>query len=181
MRWRNAADRFGWVSIGLHWVTAVLVLGLLSVGYYMVGLDYYDPNYHRLPNLHKSTGMVLASVLLVRVGWHLWGGLPRSLPSLAAWERQLSWVTHKLLYVFLIGSILSGYLMSTAKGADVDVFGLFSVPALPALLDQQEDVAGWWHEIFVYGTAGLVALHVAGALKHHFIDRDSTLKRMLRP
>jgi cytochrome b561 len=77
--------------------------------------------------------------------------------------------------------MLSGYLISTADGRAIDVFNLFSVPALVSGFDNQEDIAGLVHQIIAYSLIALVVLHALAALKHHFIDRDRTLKRMLNP
>jgi len=86
-----------------------------------------------------------------------------------------------LLYLLLLAIVLSGYLISTAKGQGISVFGWFELPALITDLPQQADIAGKAHYWLAMILLGCIALHALGALKHHFIDRDSTLRRMLRP
>ena len=88
---------------------------------------------------------------------------------------------HLLLYLLLFAIVISGYLISTADGRAIDVFGLFQVPAYPLGLEGQEDIAGAVHWYLALTLMGLTGLHAAGAVKHHFIDKDETLKRMLRP
>ena len=87
-------------------------------------------------------------------------------------------MTHLLLYLLLLAIMVSGYLISTADNRSIEVFGWFSVPATITDLPKQEDIAGWVHLILASTLIGLVSLHAAAALKHHFIDRDRTLKRI---
>lgn len=178
---RNSDHSFGWVSIALHWLTALAVLGLFPLGLYMTTLSYYDPLYHRLPFIHRSVGVLLFIAIIARLLWRLASPPPRPLPSHAAWERRLARATHALMYALLIAVTVSGYLMSTADGHPVSVFGWFDVPATITSIPGQEDVAGDVHLVLAIALMALVALHVAGALKHHFIDRDVTLWRILRP
>lgn len=178
---RNNDHSFGWVSITLHWLTALAVLGLFPLGLYMTTLTYYDPLYHQLPFIHRSVGVLLFIAIIARLAWRLGNPPPRPLPSHAAWERRLARVTHALMYALLIAVMVSGYLMSTADGHAVSVFGWFDVPATITSIPGQEDVAGDVHLLLAIALMVLVALHVAGALKHHFIDRDVTLWRIVRP
>jgi cytochrome b561 len=94
-------------------------------------------------------------------------------------ERLLASSAHALLYVLLFAVMLAGYLISTADGRAIDVFGLFSVPATLTAIENQEDIAGEIHLVLAIVLVSLAAVHALAALKHHFIDRDRTLKRML--
>lgn len=174
--WRNAQNNYGWISIGLHWLVALCVVGLFGLGLWMVELTYYDPWYQRAPDLHRSAGVLLFFVMLARLAWHLGNPLPRL--SGARWERHAARLVHALLYLLLYALMVSGYLISTADGRAIEVFGLFSIPAT-LTGKNQEDIAGLVHEVLAYGVIGLAGLHALAALKHHFIDRDNTLKRML--
>ena len=175
--WRNTPDNYGWTSIALHWLVAVAVFGLFGLGLWMTGLDYYDAWYQRGPALHKSAGVLLFGIMLARLAWRL--GNPQPRLSGAPWEQHAAHLAHGLLYILLYALMVSGYLISTADGRDIDVFGLFSVPATVSGKNQ-EDVAGLVHEILAWGVIGLTAVHAAAALKHHFINHDTTLTRMLR-
>lgn len=174
----NRSDRYGWISVGFHWGVALVVFGLFGVGLYMVGLGYYDPLYNRLPHWHRSVGILLAIVVVLRLIWRWLSPPPPPLPTHTRWEQRLAKMAHGLLYVLLFALIVSGYLMSTADGRGFSVFGWFEMPALVGRRPGLEDTAGDAHEWIAWSLMALVALHVAGALKHHFIDRDATLRRM---
>jgi cytochrome b561 len=175
--WRNTEHQYGWISIALHWLVAVTVLGQFALGLWMDGLEYYDAWYRRAPAIHKGIGVLLLLVVLPRLVWRNLNPRPRALGSPI--EQKAAGVVHRLLYGLLLLIMLSGYLISTADGRPIDVFGLFNVPATLHGLDRQEDIAGVVHEVLAFTLVGLVVLHALAALKHHFIDRDATLKRML--
>jgi cytochrome b561 len=174
--WRNTLNHYGWISIGLHWLVTVAVIALFALGLWMVELTYYDAWYQRAPDLHKSTGVLLFFVMLARLAWRLGNAQPRL--SGAPWEQRAAHLVHGLLYLLLYALMVSGYLISTADGRAIDVFGLFGIPAT-LTGKQQEDIAGVVHEVLAYAVIALATLHALAALKHHFIDRDNTLKRML--
>lgn len=179
--WRNTESGYGIVSIVLHWLVAAAVVGLFVLGLWMVELGYYDPWYRRGPELHKSIGVLLFAVVVLRLLWRWFNPRPRPMPGHAPWERRLAGLAHVLLYLLLFAVMIAGYLISTADGRPVEVFGWFSVPATLQGLEGQEDLAGDVHLALAVGLIVLAGLHAAAALKHHFIDRDQTLRRMLRP
>lgn len=176
---RNTPTGYGLIAIALHWLVALAVIGLFTLGLWMTELDYYDAWYKRGPELHKGIGILLFLVLVLRLVWRRLDPMPQPEPTHAPWERRLARFTHTALYVLLFAVTMAGYLISTADGRPIDVFGVFSVPALISGLDNQEDIAGEIHELLAFGLVGLAALHAAAALKHHFVDRDRTLRRML--
>lgn len=175
---RNTPERFGIVTISLHWLMALAIIGLFALGLYMSDLSYADRFYHQAPWVHKSIGVLVFFALIVRGLWHRLSPTPQLLPA-PRWEQLAAKSTHGLLYSLILATTVSGYLMSTAKGHGVSVFDWFELPALPAFLASQEDIAGELHEIIAYLFMALVFLHAAAALKHHFWDKDATLKRML--
>ena len=179
MLWRNTESRFGWVAIGLHWLTAITVFGLFGLGLWMVELSYYDDWYRQAPALHKSVGILLFAGLVLRLIWRSLNPAPAPLGK--AWERRSAAVVHRLMLALLLLLMVAGYLISTADGRPIAVFGAFEVPATLHGIDGQEDWAGWFHRWLAYGLMALVALHAGAAIKHQFIDRDGTLRRMLRP
>lgn len=178
--WRNSEDSYGYIHITLHWVMALAVPAMFLLGLYMVGLGYYDAWYHRAPAIHKSVGLLLSGVFLMRVGWRLANPVPRPLTS-RLWIARAAGAVHGLLYLGLAGLFASGYLIASADGRAIPVFDWFSVPALELPVDKQEDLAGDIHQAIAWGVIILVGLHAAAALKHHVLDRKATLKRMLRP
>lgn len=179
MRIRNTPDRYGWAGIAFHWLVALGVLVLFGIGLYMADLTYYDPLYKMLPDWHRSIGLTLALVVALRLLWRPWMPVPRSHPGHSTLERRAAKVTHGLLYLYLVVTIASGYLISTAKGQGIDVFGLFNVPSITGEVRNMADWSGLVHYWGAWSLVGLAGLHAAGALKHHFIDRDDTLLRML--
>lgn len=179
MMWKNTRTGYGLINIMLHWLIAVWVVGLFALGLYMVGLGYYDPWYHRGPALHKSLGLLLFAALVLRLLWRFINPVPYSLAK-RRWERSAASIGHGLLYLVLFLVILSGYLIAAADGRAIAVFDWFSVPAL-RFLERQADLAGDFHEVLAWCLIGLAVVHSLAALKHHFIDRDPTLVRMLWP
>lgn len=176
---RNTSTEYGLITIALHWLVAVATIGLFILGLWMTELDYYDAWYNRGPELHKGIGILLLIAVVLRLAWRWLDPIPGPEPTHAPWERRLARITHAALYLLLIAMMIAGYLISTADGRPIDVFGLFSAPALISGLDNQEDIAGEIHELLAYALIGLAALHALAALKHHIIDRDRTLGRML--
>lgn len=179
MTLRNTSSTYGVVHIVLHWLTVATVMGLFASGLWMVELGYYDPWYNRAPALHKAFGIVLVAVMVIRLVWRWSNGVPEPEPGVSRWESRAAHGIHAVLYLAVFAAIISGYLIATAKGAPVAVFDLFSVPATIHGLHRQEDVAGNVHYWISWALIGLAGLHALAAFKHHLIDRDATLLRML--
>jgi len=177
--WRNTELSYGLLTILAHWLVTVAVIGLFALGLWMTGLDYYDPWYKQAPDIHRSIGVLLFLVLALRLLWRFVNPPPRPLPTQSAVERRLAGINHFLLYALMFAVIATGYLVSTADGRPVDVFGLFSVPATLSGLENQEDIAGDIHLALAIALISLAGLHALAAIKHHFVDRDATLLRML--
>jgi len=178
MQLRNTTSSFGLPAVLIHWITALTVLFMFGLGVWMRTLDYYSPWYRAAPELHKSIGLLLVVLTLARVGWMLANPHPAPPPQSPKWERAGARLVHVLLYLLLFSVMVCGYLISTADGRPIPLFGLVDVPALPWAFENQEEVAGKLHRWLAYSLIGLVGAHALAALKHHFIDRDDTLRRM---
>ena len=176
----NTKSSYGLIAILLHWLSAFTVIGLFAVGFWMVDLTYYSEWYKTAPYLHKSIGLLLLFATFFRILWRLFTAKPESLTTHKSWEVKSSHVAHFVLYLLLVLIMLSGYLISTADDRGIWVFDWFEIPSLGAIIDDQAEVAGVIHQYAAYSLIGLVVLHAAGALKHHFIDKDSTLVRILK-
>jgi cytochrome b561 len=179
MQLRNSSSRYGLVGMTLHWSMAVVVFGLFALGLWMVGLDYYDAWRKAAPDLHKSIGLTLFAVMLFRVIWRWISPPPTALATHGKWTRLGARLGHLFLYVVLFATMFAGYLISTADGVGISVFGLFEVPSLIDSIPDQADVAGAIHLYLAWTLVVFSVLHGLAALKHHFIDRDATLTRML--
>ena len=176
---RNTETRWGWPSMSLHWLIAALILVMLMVGFVMVQLPK-TPKYFWIYDLHKSIGLTVLVLMLVRLGWRLYAGAPRPEPGTAAWQRVAAQLTHLGLYVLVLGMPIAGWLYDSASGLRaLKYFGLFTVPKLIAPNPEIKDLA---HTFHVYGALLLtlvIFMHVGGALMHHLFLRDRTLTRML--
>ncbi len=177
MRLRNTADAYGWPAIALHWLMAAAIFALFALGLWMRSLGYYHPWYHRAPELHQSVGMTVMALLVMRLVWRTVNVQPMILG--APWERLGAGIVHRLHYLLMLMLTVSGYLIPTAEGRGFDVFAHLHVPALTTLSPHQADVNGAVHLYAAWAIMILALLHSLAALKHHFIDRDATLLRML--
>ena len=176
---RNSKNSYGWAARSLHWLLAVLLTGLFALGWWMLTLDYYDPWYHQGPFWHESFGIVAFLLILGRILWRRADPPPPLESTLAIWEKFVAHWTHMALYALMFIIPFSGYFIGTAKGEAIDVFGWFKIPAIITKVEHMEDIAGAIHAYLAYALAGLVVMHALAALKHHFIDRNSTLIRMV--
>lgn len=178
MHWKNSKNRFGIMAVALHWFVAITVFSLFGLGLWMTGLDYYDSWYKLAPWWHKSIGVLLFFVVIFRLCWRMFTPPPVALSSHKPWEVRIAHIIHTLLYLILFVIMFSGYLISTADGRSIEVFGWFSVPSSITSIPDQADTAGLVHMVVAYSLIALSLLHAVAALKHHFIDRDNTLKRI---
>ncbi|PKI16974.1 cytochrome b [Colwellia sp. 12G3] len=177
---KNTEDSYGLVAIALHWLMAISIFSLFGLGLYMVELTYYDAWYKGSLDLHKNIGMTLFVVLMLRIVWRVINITPKiSDESASKVEIKAAHYAHLALYVLMTILMLSGYLISTADGRAIDVFGLISIPALPISFANQEDITGNIHEILAWTLILLSSGHAMAALKHHFINKNNTLVRML--
>ena len=178
---KNTAHSYGWVAILFHWSSALLVFGLFALGWWMTDLDYYHGWYQTAPWIHKSLGLCLAFWIILRGAWRWISPPPQPLTTHQPYEVRLAHWTHSLRYLLLVLIFVSGYLISTADGRPIPIFNWVEIPATLTDLPNQEDLAGAVHWYLALALIALVGLHAAGAMKHHLLDRDNTLKRMLRP
>ncbi len=179
MQLRNTSRRYGIISISLHWIFAIAVYAMFGLGLWMVTLSYYDGWYHQAPELHKSIGVLLIMGLVIRVIWRHISPPPAAPKTHSKFTRISAVAAHITLYALLFALLISGYLISTAEGKPISVFGIFDVPATLADAGSQADIAGVIHLWLAWSVVILSVLHGLAALKHHFIDKDDTLKRML--
>jgi cytochrome b561 len=176
---RNTSESFGLLSKCLHWATAILIIGLIGLGYFMVGLTYYDPWYHDALQTHKALGMVVFVLGVLTLGWRWVSPSPPLQARLKPWERVAATAMHHTLFLLVLLIPVTGFLVSTSEGSAVEFFDYFQVPALLVVGEGLRDLAIKVHFYCSYGTAALVFMHAAAAIKHQVLDRDGTLARML--
>ena len=175
----DKAARYTRGAIILHWLIALLIIGNFIGAW--IAEDLPRDERMVIMGYHKATGIVILLLTLVRIGWRLANRPPALVDTLKTWEAALARVTHLLFYVLMLAVPLAGLGLHSAfaKGAPVSLFGLLDFPALPVGSDKP--TIGLFHELHeVTATAMLVllGLHVAAALKHQFLDRDGTMRRM---
>ena len=177
---RNSHLNYGLIAIVLHWVMALFVLALIASGLYMVDLDYYSEWYNLAPWWHKSIGIVVFILLLLRLIWRLNNIVPKPLTTYSAWELKLAHGVYFLFYILLLILCVSGYFISTSKGVGIDFFSWFKIPAVTKLNAFSADIVATAHEVSSYFLILIFILHFSAAIKHHFYDKDITLIRMLK-
>ncbi|MAE51763.1 MAG: hypothetical protein CMH27_08125 [Micavibrio sp.] len=161
----------------MHWIIAILILGLLCIGFLMGDMEF-GPSKMTVIMLHKSFGMTVLGLVILRMAWRFLNPPPAPLASHNVLEKILSKLVHLLLYIGMIGMPVSGWVMSSAAEYPIDFFGLFDFPMITskdeALAEQAEEM----HELFAFFIYFAIGLHFLGAAKHHLFDKDITLRRM---
>ncbi|MAB14265.1 cytochrome b [Parvibaculum sp.] len=186
MQLSNSQDRYGILSITLHWLVAILFLAMLAIGLVMTRLPLTDPLTFPLYQLHKSIGATLFLLMAVRLVLRLAVGVPDLPAGLTPFERFAARATHAGLYAILLAMPLTGWVVVSASpfGIATLLYGVVPLPHIgfiEASPDKAaiENVASWVHTVLAALGTGLLLLHVAAALWHHFMRRDEVLMRML--
>ncbi|MCU0840938.1 MAG: cytochrome b [Thiobacillaceae bacterium] len=171
-------DRYTGIAQALHWLMAVLILAALPLGWVMTEMDL-SPLKLRLYSWHKWLGVTVFMLAVLRLAWRATHPAPALPAGMPGWQRAAAGISHALLYLLMLAIPLSGWLMSSAKGFQTVWFGVLPIPDL---LGRDEALGEWLnaaHVWLTYALAALLLAHVAAALKHHFVDRDDVLTRML--
>lgn len=173
----QSVSQYNIVAKIIHWLSALTIVALFAAGYWMVDLTYYSEWYKIAPHWHKSVGLILFALTFFRLIWKFISQSPEI--EGASWEKLGAKIAHALLYILLFATFISGYMISTADGRGIEVFNWFTLPGLGSFIENQEDIAGEVHFYLTYSLIGLASLHALAALKHHFINKDDTLKKMI--
>ena len=177
----HAHARYSRTAIALHWLLALALVGLFCMGLYMTSLPF-SPQRLKLYNWHKWAGVAILALSLLRLLWRL-THRPPPLPSAVAqampgWQKTAHHGTHHLLYALFLAVPLIGWAYSSAAGFPIVFLGLWQLPDFVPVDKALAEAIKPWHQISAYTLAALTLLHVAAALKHHWIDRDGLLARM---
>ncbi len=165
-------------AISLHWLIAFAIIGSFSLGLYMVDLPL-SPQKLKIYSWHKWAGVTIFVCVALRLAWRLTHRPPELPDGVPPWQRSAAAATHLLLYLLMVAVPLSGWLMSSAKGFQTVWFGVLPLPDLLTKNAELGDLLQQLHKLLNYSMAALVFAHVGAALKHHFLDRDDVLARML--
>lgn len=175
----QTAPRYTGTAIALHWLLAALVITAFGLGLTMIEMPGITPTKLKMFNYHKWLGVTIFGLAVLRLLWRLFHPAPPPPPSMPLWQRRVASVTHWLLYALIFAIPLSGYFYSLAAGFPVVYLGLVPLPVLIEPDDQLKEVLKQTHFVLNTTLCTLVIIHVGAALKHHFINRDDVLKRML--
>jgi cytochrome b561 len=178
MTLRNTTSRWGGVSQFLHWLIVLLIIAQVVLA---TIADELPLGMKKLAMLarHKSVGITILGLVMARLLWRWMHPTPVLPNTLKPYERALAHFTHVALYLLLFAMPLSGWMMSSARGFPVSWFGFFQLPDLVPKNKPLYEALVETHELLALTLGVVVALHVAGALKHHFMLKDDVLRRML--
>lgn len=172
---KNTADSYGWLAKLLHWVIALMLVGIVYAGLTFNGMER-GPERGELAALHKSVALLLLLLMTFRLIWKFMNPRPAAPATTPAWQKSAATLTHWALYVAVYFQLTAGVLVSGQR--PIEFFGLFEIPAFLEENEEQheyfEGLHGWGWKIL----AGLVTLHVLAALYHHFKLKDNVLRRM---
>ncbi|HKJ95554.1 MAG TPA: cytochrome b [Gammaproteobacteria bacterium] len=176
MQLRDNAVSYGTVTRWLHWGTATLIVMMLALGW---GRELFSEDAERaLMSVHISLGIAILALAAARVAWRLMN--PRRPPREADLTGRLATAVQWSLLALLLLMPLTGWLLVNGAGHVPGFFGLFSLPSLVGKSESMKELSEGIHETLPWVLVGVLALHILGALKHHYFDRDATLRRMVR-
>jgi cytochrome b561 len=183
MQFQNTPQRYGAVAITFHWLMACLLIALLAMGIYMVGLPDagFDTRKIMLILYHKQIGLAALLLASLRLAWRAGQALPALTAALPDWQKVTARLVHLCFYALMFALPVSGLLMSSAAGIPVSLFGWFDLPDLIAYDEYRFKALIEIHQWLGYALIGCIAIHAGAALRHHFIFKDETLKKMWLP
>jgi len=177
MHYRNTREHWGRVSIALHWLTAILVLGLLLVGFLMESLPN-SPFKRDVYVWHKSFGLIVGGLTLLRIGWRLAQPSPALPAAMGVWQRFAAHAGHTGLYLLLLLMPLSGALYNYASNFSTPLFDFTLLERAGSVDRELRALSGAIHEYAAWAFVALLLAHAAAALSHHYRLKDSVLRRM---
>lgn len=178
MAMKNTDNSYGLITIFLHWLMFVLVVGMLTVGVIMEDMPL-GPDKLELYWWHKSFGVTILFLVALRLLWRITNITPKLPDDMNKIQRFLAHSSHFMLYVFLFAMPITGWLMSSYAGFPVPFFEFFKMPDLVSPNKENMELFVQIHEWLAYGLFALIILHLSAALYHHFVLKDNILRRML--
>jgi len=178
MSLQNTLQAYGGISKFFHWAVAALIIGMIAVGLVMADMEN-SPDKFKLIGIHKEFGIVVLCLAAMRLGWKMLNVSPLLPDGMKKTAVLGAKAIHSMLYVLMFAMPITGWLMSSAAGFKVSMFGLFLMPDLVAPDKEFGHKMAEIHEILAYILIVLISLHAAAALLHHFYYKDNILRRML--
>lgn len=175
-------SRYNGIAMTLHWLMAFFIIALLVIGKVMVDMPNTDPDKFALYQSHKSVGLTILVLTVLRILWRVMHKSPALPSDMPRWEQIAAKSTQGILYLMMVAIPLTGWAIASTSSSGIPTlwFGLFEVPMLPLGSGQDtHELAEEAHELLGNITIALLLLHVAAALKHHFWDKDDVLKSMI--
>jgi cytochrome b561 len=176
---RNSPTEYGSLAKFLHWAIVLLIIPQYFLAEAAADLPDGDPGIARLYGIHKSIGMLVLILAIVRVGWKFVGRPNPLLTDPVAWRHRAAGLSHGLLYLLIFLQPLSGWAMTSAGGRDATMFGWFTFPRLLAENHDLHETLESVHEALFYVLLVVAVVHILAAIYHHVILKDSTLRRMM--
>ena len=172
-------QRYTKTAMLLHWLIALMIVSAFFLGLTMVDIPGFTPTKLKYFSWHKWLGVTVLALAAIRLLWRSANRPPAPLVSIPSWQHKVAEGVHYLLYFLMFAAPISGYLYGSAAGVPVVYLKLVTLPALIGPDPELKAILKTVHYVLVMTMAGVVVGHALAALKHHFIDRDITLKRML--
>ncbi|MBE3031711.1 MAG: cytochrome b [Actinobacteria bacterium] len=178
---RGAPDHGAYTkpAIAMHWIVALLIFAAFGLGLYMTDIPGFTPTKLKLFSYHKWIGITVLIFAVLRVLWRLTHPAPAPVQGMPKWQHAAAEAAHIGLYLLILAVPLTGYLLSVAAGVKVVYLGLWELPMPFDKSDALKDIFGIAHEWLNWTMAAIVVVHILAALKHHVVERDGTLRRMV--
>jgi cytochrome b561 len=173
---KNTSQQWGWLSKVLHWLTALIIFLQIPLGFYAESLRL-SPLKMDMFVWHKSLGMLVFLLLVIRLLWRIKGTIPQSLSASGA-QKCISQAAHWLLYGLMAVLPISGWIISSAANIPIKLFWLIPLPAIVGPDESLKSVAAELHHLSVLVLVAVLILHIGAALRHHLLMQDNTMRRM---
>lgn len=177
---RDTSTSYGLITVVFHWLSAIGLLVVMGLGAYVVYYGYSSGNFLQHAHLHYGLGILLLFIISLRLLWRLSSRTPVSHTRNAFIRINITLIKYSL-YALAFTVIISGYLICTSEGQSINVLGIVEIPSLMLLETEKLNIAGLTHKYLAWVFFSLIVLHAVAALVHHFILKDDTLRRMLKP
>jgi cytochrome b561 len=178
MNLQNLNDEYGLISKLLHWLLAIAMIGLIAIGWYMSRLSDEDILYWRLLDFHEALGLGVLLLIFMKAAWLMISPNPKQLPGLTPWERHAARIVHMTFVAAMVLIPVTGLVFVATNGEAVNLYDLITIPDIGHIPKGIRSALGTVHYYLSYGCAALIVLHIAAALKHHFVDMNNSLRRM---